>query len=197
MDSRKILIINLSKGALGEDNSAMLGAMMITRLQLAAMSRVNMPESERKDFYLYVDEFQNYSTDSFASILSEARKYRLNLILAHQYIRQMVDRWDTVVKDAVFGNVGTIVTFRVGAEDAKYLQDEFHPITVRDFTKLAKFDIYVKLTIDGVARKPFSATTLPPISVSGNSEKIIRVSRERYASRKDKVEQGINKWLKG
>jgi len=114
MDESKILLLNLSKGHIGEDNSALLGAMMITKIQLAAMSRVDTPEDERKDFYLYVDEFQNFATESFATILSEARKYRLSLILAHQYIAQM----EEVVRDAVFGNVGTLITFRVGAEDA-------------------------------------------------------------------------------
>ncbi len=117
MDEGKILIMNLSKGRIGEDNSALLGAMMITKIQLAAMSRVDIPESERPDFYLYVDEFQNFATDSFANILSEARKYRLNLILAHQYIEQLNEK----VKFAVFGNVGTMVTFRIGAADAEEL----------------------------------------------------------------------------
>ena len=113
MDEQKILLVNLSKGRLGEDNSALLGAMLITKLQLAAMSRVDIPEEERKDFYLYVDEFQNFATESFATILSEARKYRLNLIIAHQYIGQLITEKSTKVRDAVFGNVGTMVMFRV------------------------------------------------------------------------------------
>ena len=127
MDKRKILIFNLSKGRMGEDNSSLLGAMVITKLQLAAMSRVDTPESERQDFYLYVDEFQNFATDSFANILSEARKYRLCLILAHQYIGQLIHDLNTKVRDAVFGNVGTIVTFRIGAEDAEFLEKQFSP----------------------------------------------------------------------
>lgn len=121
MDSGKILIMNLSKGRIGEDASALLGAMMITKLQLAAMSRVDIPEGQRRDFYLYVDEFQNFSTESFASILSEARKYRLNITLAHQYVAQLSDE----VRAAVFGNVGTLVSFRIGAEDADELEKEF------------------------------------------------------------------------
>ncbi len=122
MDNKKILLMNLSKGRVGEDNSALLGAMIITKLQLAALSRVDIPEEERNDFYLYVDEFQNFATESFATILSEARKYRLNLIVGHQYIGQLVQDNNTKVRDAVFGNVGTIVTFRVGAADAEFLK---------------------------------------------------------------------------
>ncbi|PIW34919.1 MAG: hypothetical protein COW25_01720, partial [Candidatus Nealsonbacteria bacterium CG15_BIG_FIL_POST_REV_8_21_14_020_37_12] len=123
MDEGKILIINLAKGKIGEDNSALLGALMITKLQLAAMSRVDTEEKKRRDFYLYVDEFQNFSTESFANILSEARKYRLDLILAHQYIEQL----DEKVQAAIFGNVGTLTCFRVGAEDAEFLEKEFLP----------------------------------------------------------------------
>ncbi|MBI4709257.1 MAG: type IV secretion system DNA-binding domain-containing protein [Candidatus Portnoybacteria bacterium] len=193
MDSRKILIMNLSKGRLGEDNSALLGAMLITRLQLAAMSRVEIPEEERKDFYLYVDEFQNFATESFANILSEARKYRLNLILAHQYITQMVEE----VSNAVFGNVGTMVIFRVGAADAEFLEKEFNPeFTANDLVGLGFASIYLKLMIDGLASRPFSAATLPPIlkpEVS-HREKIIKVSRERYSTDRSEVEEKIAKW---
>ena len=123
MDEGKILIVNVSKGRIGEDNMALLGAMIITRLQLAAMGRVDVPESQRRDFFLYVDEFQNFATESFANILSEARKYRLSLILAHQYIEQL----DEKVRAAVFGNVGTLVCFRIGAADAEFLEKEFMP----------------------------------------------------------------------
>jgi CxxC-x17-CxxC domain-containing protein len=197
MDNRKILIMNLSKGRIGEDASALLGAMMITKIQLAAMSRVNIPnEEDRRDFYLYVDEFQNYSTESFAGILSEARKYRLNLIMAHQYIAQLSDE----VRDAVFGNVGTIVTFRVGAEDAEELEKEFTPhVLATDVVNLAKFQIYLKLMIDGVASRPFSADTLPPMQEAGqysdNRDKVIKVSRERYTKPSDEVEDKIIRWL--
>ncbi|HYE22387.1 MAG TPA: type IV secretion system DNA-binding domain-containing protein [Verrucomicrobiae bacterium] len=197
MDDRKILLLNLSKGRIGEDSSALLGAMIITKLQLAAMSRVDIPEEDRKDFYLYVDEFQNFATESFANILSEARKYRLNLIVAHQYIGQLVNDRNTVVRDAIFGNVGTMVTFRVGADDAEFLEKEFEPTyTMNDLVNLAKYNIYLKLMINGMSSKPFSATTLPPIShPTGNIDKVIKVSRERYGTPRPTVEEKISKWL--
>jgi hypothetical protein len=197
MDGKKILLLNLSKGRIGEDSSALLGAMIITKLQLAAMSRVDVPEEDRQDFYLYVDEFQNFATESFANILSEARKYRLNLIVAHQYIGQLVQDRNTIVRDAIFGNVGTMIAFRVGADDAEFLEKEFEPVyTMNDLVNLSKFNIYLKLMINGVASSPFSATTLPPISEpTGNTDKVIKVSRERYAVPRLTVEQKISKWL--
>jgi len=194
MDNGKILIMNLSKGRIGEDNSALLGAMMITKIQLAAMSRVDVPEKDRHDFYLYIDEFQNFSTDSFANILSEARKYRLNLILAHQYIEQLSEK----VKPAVFGNVGTMVVFRVGAADAEELVKEFTPtFTEEDLVNLPKYEMYLKLMIDGLASQPFSAAGLPPLSLdeqTGNTEKVINYSREKYASDREIVEEKIMRW---
>lgn len=192
MDNKKILIMNLSKGRVGEDNSALLGAMMITKLQLAAMSRVDIPEEQRQDFYLYVDEFQNFATESFASILSEARKYRLNLIIAHQYIEQL----DETVRSAVFGNVGTLIVFRIGAEDSEFVAKEFMPtFTEEDLVNLTKYDVYLKLMIDGVSSAPFSATTLPPVEFTGGDpEKVIRVSRERYAKSRTVVEEKIMRW---
>ena len=193
MDEGKILILNLSKGRIGEDNSTLLGALLITKLQLAAMSRVDIPEDERKDFFLYVDEFQNFATESFATILSEARKYRLDLILSHQYITQMEEE----VRDAVFGNVGTIISFRIGAEDAEFLEKEFEPeFLAHDLVNLAKYNIYLKLMIDGVTGRAFSADTVPPIlplEIS-NREKIIKASRERYGVSRDVVEQKIVEW---
>lgn len=192
MDNRKIIIMNLSKGRIGEDNSRLLGGMLITKIQLAAMERVDTPEKDRKDFFLYVDEFQNFASPSFANILSEARKYRLSLIMAHQYITQL----DEVVANAVFGNVGTILTFRVGGQDAEFLVKEFTPTFLEeDIVNLPKFQIFLKLMIDGVASHPFSAMTMPPIGTpTGNSEKIIRVSRERYAKPRDLIEEKIMKW---
>ncbi len=192
MDNKKILLLNLAKGRIGEDNSALLGAMMITKIQLAAMERIDLPEAERKDFYLYVDEFQNFATESFAGILSEARKYRLDLIIAHQYIEQLDER----VQAAVFGNVGTLVSFRVGAQDAELLAKEFAPqFTEEDLVNLAKYDIYLKLMIDGVASNPFSATTLPPVpNPEGHAEKVVKVSRERYAKPRSVVEEKIMRW---
>jgi len=192
MDEGKILIMNLSKGRIGEDASSLMGAMMITKLQLAAMSRIEVPEAERRDFYLYVDEFQNFATESFANILSEARKYHLDLILAHQYIAQL----DEIVRPAIFGNVGTIVCYRVGAEDAEFLAKEFAPqFDETDLVNLDKYEVYVKLMIDGITSEPFSATTLPPLSrIEGNREKIIRVSREHYAEPRQAVEEKIARW---
>ena len=193
MDSKKILIANLSKGRVGEDNSRLLGALLITKLQLSAMSRVDMPESEREDFFLYVDEFQNFATESFVNVLSEARKYRLALVLAHQYISQMEEN----VRDAVFGNVGTLVTFRIGAEDAEFLEKEFSPnFTAEDMVNLAKYNIYLKLMIDGISGKPFSAITLTPHSEEKESNrlKIIKASRERYGTSKKDVEKKISDW---
>lgn len=192
MDEKKILIMNLSKGRIGEDNSRLLGGMLITEIQLAAMSRVDLPEEERKDFFLYVDEFQNFATPSFANILSEARKYRLSLIMAHQYVMQL----DEIVANAVFGNVGTIVTFRVGGADAEVLVKEFTPtFTEEDIVNLPKFQTFLKLMIDGVASSPFSAMTMPPIgSPTGSMEKVIRVSRERYAAKRELIEEKIARW---
>src|SRR5680860_322860 len=194
MDNGKILIMNLAKGRIGEDNSALLGAMMITKIQLAAMSRVDLPENERRDFYLYIDEFQNFSTDSFANILSEARKYRLNLVLAHQYIAQLSEK----VEPAVFGNVGTMIVFRIGATDAEELAKEFAPVfTEEDLVNLPKYEMYLKLMIDGIASSPFSAIGLPPLSEdekTNNMEEVIRSSREKYASEKEMVEEKIMRW---
>ncbi len=194
MDNRKILIMNLSKGRIGEDNSALLGAMMITKIQLAAMGRVDMPEEDRSDFYLYVDEFQNFATESFANILSEARKYHLNLILANQYVAQI----DEKVRDAIFGNAGTIISFRVGAMDAEFLEKEFDPVfLMNDIVNLPKYHIYIKLMIDGIAGDAFSAVSLAPITLEHtkeNESKVIRISRERYASDKNEVEDKIRRW---
>ncbi len=198
MNTNKILLVNVSKGRIGEDNSALLGAMIITKIQLAAMERVRISEEKRKDFYLYVDEFQNFATDSFAGILSEARKYRLNLIIAHQYIGQLVTETTTKVRDAVFGNVGTLVSFRVGAADAEFLEKEFAPdFAILDLVNLENYNIYLRLMIDGVTSRPFSASTLPPTAIgetSGQRDKIIKVSRERYASSQEEVEEKIAKW---
>ncbi|MCE9643589.1 MAG: type IV secretion system DNA-binding domain-containing protein [Candidatus Andersenbacteria bacterium] len=192
MDNGKILLINVSKGRIGEDNSALLGAMLITKLQLAAMDRASIPEAQRRDFYLYVDEFQNFATESFATILSEARKYRLNLIIAHQYITQM----EEVVRDAVFGNVGTIISFRVGAFDAEYLEKEFMPyFTQTDLVNLDKYNAYIKLMIKGATSAPFSMETIAPVAETYNSkEKVLRVSRERYGSPRKEIEEKIARW---
>lgn len=200
MNNKKILLVNVSKGRVGEDNSALLGAMLITKIQLAAMERVRIPEEERKDFYLYVDEFQNFVTDSFASILSEARKYRLNLVLAHQYINQLIAQDSTAVRDAVFGNVGTMTVFRVGASDAEFIEKEFEPeFTPQDFVNLPNYHIYTKLMIDGITSRPFSAKTLPPFKVDTShaiAREIIEHSRALYARPREDVEAEINNWTR-
>ncbi|MFA6593874.1 MAG: CxxC-x17-CxxC domain-containing protein [Candidatus Buchananbacteria bacterium] len=194
MDNKKILILNLAKGKIGEDTMKLLGSMIVTKLYLAAMSRVDILEKDRPDFYLYVDEFQNFATESFANILSEARKYRLNLIVAHQYIEQLPEE----VAAAVFGNVGTLICFRVGAADAEKLVLEFAPFfTEEDLVNLPAFAVYLKLMIDGVSSDPFSAATLPPLFEeyrTNNSEKVTYVSRERYANPRTVVEDKINRW---
>ena len=154
---------------------------------------MDIPESEREDFYLYVDEFQNFANESFKDILSEARKYRLNLILAHQYIAQMEES----IRDAVFGNIGTLITFRVGASDAESLENEFAPeFDVQDIVGLGFASIYLKLMIDGMASRPFSAGTLSPIKATGKTfeEKIIEDSREQYATSRKEVEEKIAEW---
>ncbi|MFA6251476.1 MAG: CxxC-x17-CxxC domain-containing protein [Candidatus Paceibacterota bacterium] len=198
MNEGKIFLVNVSKGRIGEDNSALLGGMIITKIQLAAMERVRIPEDERKDFYLYVDEFQNFATDSFANILSEARKYRLNLTIAHQYTAQLENKDGSKVRDAVFGNVGTMIIFRVGADDAEFLEKEFEPeFTAQDLVNLPNFHIYLKLMIDGITSRPFSASTLPPIKVDlskGIKDKIIESSRKLYTRSREVVEGEITKW---
>jgi hypothetical protein len=182
MNEGKILLLNLSQGRLGEDNSALLGAMIITKIQLAAMSRVNIPEEQRRDFYLYVDEFQNFATDSFIKILSEARKYRLSLCLANQYMAQIAEP----VQKAILGNAGTLISFLVGAEDARILEKEFGSVfTEKDLVGLSNFQIIIKLAIDNLTSRPFFAYTLPlPASRNQNREKVLRVSRQRYCYRK-------------
>jgi hypothetical protein len=178
MNEGKILILNLSQGKLGEDNAALLGAMIITQIQLAAMNRSFIKEVDRKDFFLYVDEFQNFATTSFIKILSEARKYRLSLTLANQYIDQL----DLDVQKAIFGNVGTLISFVVGAKDAYILSKEFAEIyTENDLVSLGKHEVVMKLSIDGMTSAPFPSGTLPLPSVKNdNREKIIKLSREKY-----------------
>ena len=183
MDERKIIIANLSQGKLGEDNAALLGAMFITKMQLSAMSRVYQKEEERTDFYLYVDEFQNFATQSFLKILSEARKYRLDLILANQYVGQV----DKEVQKAIFGNVGSIVSFLVGAEDAKSLSFEYgKTYESEDFVNLGNYQMLLKMAIDGLTSSPFYAHSLPlPSNHNSNRDKVVRVSRERYGRKSD------------
>jgi CxxC-x17-CxxC domain-containing protein len=198
MNEGKIFLVNVSKGRIGEDNSGLLGGMIITKIQLAAMERVRIPEDHRKDFYLYVDEFQNFVTDAFAGILSEARKYRLNLTVAHQYTAQLVVDKSSAVRDAVFGNVGTMIVFRVGSDDADFLEKEFDPeFTPSDIVNLPNYKIYLKLMIDGVTSRPFSAKTLSQMVKSGDKkieEEVIQSSRNLYCRPKTVVEREINDW---
>lgn len=159
MDDGRILLANLSKGRLGEDMSALLGALLITSLEPAALGRAEIPEEERSDFYVYVDEAHAFRTLSLADLLPEARKFRLNLILAHQYLEEV----DEEVRAAIFGNIGTLIAFRTGARDAEYLAREFYPVfTEEDFLNLPPYSIYLKLMVDGVMSRGFSARTLPP-----------------------------------
>ena len=178
MNEGKILILNLSQGKLGEDNAALLGAMIITQIQLAAMNRTFMKEEDRRDFFLYVDEFQNFATSSFIKILSEARKYRLAITLANQYIDQL----DETIQRAIFGNAGTLATFVTGANDASLLTKEFAELySQNELVSLGKFEIVVKLSIDGMTSMPSPAKTLPlPNLKNDNRETVIRLSKERY-----------------
>lgn len=191
MDNGKILLVNLSRGLVGEDNASILGALMVTKIQLAAMSRANIADiADRRPFYLYVDEFQNFATDSFAVILSEARKYGLNLTIANQYVSQMPPE----VRDAVFGNVGTTITFRVGADDATALQKYFEPqFESQDLIQLHNRHLVTSMAIDGEKTPAFSATTLMlPPAQDDHSAEIIQHSRHMYARPKAEVEASIN-----
>ena len=198
MDSKKILIVNLSKGKVGESNANLIGSLLITKIYLAAMSRADVGPYELEKlppFYFYVDEFQNFANESFASILSEARKYNLALTIAHQYVEQMTDE----VKAAVFGNVGTMIAFRVGAADAEIFEKEFAPYFILDdIVNLAAYQIYLRLMIDGVGSKPFSAHTLSPIRQPDNSfaEAVIASSRLRYSKPVSHVEEEVAEFYK-
>ena len=178
MDQGRIFIADVSKGKLGADKANLLGALLVTQFELAAMSRSNIPESERRDFYLYVDEFQSFATDSFVSILSEARKYRLCLTLSHQYTDQLRPE----IRDAVFGNVGSLAAFRVGQRDAEILEREFgEAYPARRFVDLHNHEICIKILKDGEHGDPFVARTLPPWGARHNHRAtIIRRSREKY-----------------
>jgi hypothetical protein len=190
MDEGQILIVNLSKGKIGEDASNLLGSLLVSGIQLAAMSRADIPESERRDFFLYVDEFQNVCTESFATILSEARKFRLSLTIANQYLAQM----DEATAAAVFGNVGSLLAFQVGASDAEMLATQLGGgVTPQDLMALPKYTAYVRLLTDGMPGRPFSMETLPPPlpDRQGRSTIIRRTSRHRYARSADQVEKEI------
>jgi len=189
MDEGKILIVNLAKGKIGEDNCSLLGSMIVTKIWLSALSRANIPEEKRKSFYLYVDEIHSFLTLSFADILSEARKYGLHMTLAHQYIDQL----DEKVRGAIFGNVGTVISFRVGIDDAEHLAKQFYPIfNQNDLINIPNYHIYLKLMVDGATSQPFNAITLPPPEkVRSYKKEIIKLCREKYSRPRKEVETAI------
>lgn len=194
MDTKKIFVVNLSKGKIGEDNSSLLGSMLITKFQLDAMSRADVDADEREDFYLYVDEFQNFATDSFATILSEARKYKLNLVMANQYVQQMEEE----VMYAVFGNVGTLISFQVGFDDAEYFSKQFAEVVMPpDIISMPKYTTYIRLLVDNMPTPVFSAIMSPPVEVDMKSElrkKVLKASQERYGKKRLEVEDKIKRW---
>ncbi|HOV29465.1 MAG TPA: type IV secretion system DNA-binding domain-containing protein [Candidatus Dojkabacteria bacterium] len=192
MDNKKILLVNLAQGKLGEETASLLGGMIITRLQATAMERVDIPEEEREDFFLYVDEFQNFATESFAKILSEARKYKLNLTMTNQYIDQL----PLTVRQAIFGNVGTLGSFVVSQSDAAILEKEFAPmVTAGDLVSLDAYSMYIKLCIDGMTSVPFSAKSLPiRYERFGLRDEIVNFSRTKYGRSKEEIEAKISKW---
>ena len=197
MDDRKILIVNLSKGQVGETNMRLIGSMITTRIFLAAMSRADLSGEDIKKlphFFFYVDEFQNFANDTFADILSEARKYKLNLVIANQYIKQLESTDSTVVKDAVFGNVGTTIAFRVGPFDAEQLETVFMPeFTKEDLVNLGFAQVYLSLMIDGVGSRPFSATTIPSIEPPAKifREEVIAASRRQFTGVRADIESAL------
>lgn len=202
MDNQKVLLINLSKGKIGDINAQLLGLIMVAKINQAAMSRQDMPKADRKDFYLYVDEFQNFATDTFASILSEARKYRLNLIMAHQYIAQLSEgaggistgQKDSKIRDAVFGNVGTMMNFKVGADDAEYFEKEYSPtLSQQDILSIANYKAYIKLNINNSTSRPFSLESIwdPDGRNYKVGEIIKKYSRMKYGRKKEFVDAEI------
>ncbi len=197
MDKRKILLVDLSKGRVGEMNAYLLGMILVGKILMSALSRTDVPQEARKDFYLYIDEFQNFTTDSVCSILSEARKYNLNLVIAHQYLGQLVKNQDTSIRDAVFGNVGTWILFKIGSEDAEVMQKEYNPVFNQyDLINIEKFTAYVKLLIDNTASRPFSMKTLWPLpgtAYDGVAEKIKTLSRLKYGQDRNLIEAEIKK----
>lgn len=195
MNEGKILLMRISKGNLGEENAQLIGSMVVTKIQQAAMARTTIPEEQRRDFYLYCDEFQYFATDSFSEILSEARKYHLNLTMAHQFMGQL----SNLIRTTAFGNVGTIINFRVGAEDAAILENEYTPVfKTRDIINLGVREFYIKMSVDGELRDAFSGRTLNvPTPKQDFTQEIIRRSREKYSNPRSKVEQELKKWDEG
>ena len=197
MDKQKILLIDLPKGVVGEMNAYLLGMILVGKILMAALSRTDMPNSERKDFYLYIDEFQNFTTNSICQILSEARKYALNLVIAHQYIGQLSKNNNTEIKDAVFGNVGTMISFKIGSEDAEFLVKEFAPVfNEYDLINVDKGMACLKLLVDNSAARPFSLRTIWPllgIKRPGVAAKVRSLSRLKYGQNSLLVEAEIKR----
>jgi energy-coupling factor transporter ATP-binding protein EcfA2 len=193
MDNGRLFIANLSKGQLGHDKANLLGSLMVTQFQLGAMARANRPESERRDFYLFIDEFQNFSTDAFASILTEARKYRLALTLSHQYIDQL----SPPVRQAVFGNIGTLIAFRIGYTDAEVMEKEFgKTFTATTLSDLERYEAVVKLLEDSSNLESFRAKMLPPLENRvGRKDNLIALSRERFAMPRALIEDKLKRWM--
>ena len=191
MDNSRLFIANLSKGKIGHDKANLLGSLLVTQFQLAAMRRAGQPEDERRDFFLFIDEFQNFTTDAFASLLAEARKYRLCLILSHQY----VDQLSPEIRQAVFGNAGTMMTFRIGHTDAELLAKEFaNTFIPAQFVELDRYQVFTRLLENGIASTPFPAKTLPALGVSKNLRQNL-CSQRRYSSKRVLIEARIQRWL--
>ncbi|HMJ88758.1 MAG TPA: type IV secretory system conjugative DNA transfer family protein, partial [Candidatus Acidoferrum sp.] len=195
MNHGRLFIANLAKGRIGHDKANLLGSLLVTQFQLAAMARTNEAEEQRRDFFLFIDEFQNFTTDAFASVLSEARKYRLDLTLSHQYIDQL----PLPIRQAVFGNVGTLVAFRIGYADAEVMEKEFgKAVTASVLADLGRYEAVVKLLENGANREPFRATMFPPMDNRiGRKEKLVKQSRERFAMKRAIIEDKLNRWMNG
>jgi len=194
MNTERLFIANLAKGKLGHDKANLLGSLLVAQFQHAAMARATIPEDERKDFYLFIDEFQNFATEAFASILSEARKYRLSLVLSHQ----LIDQLSPQIRQAVLGNVGTLICFRIGYDDAEIMEKAFgKEILARQLVDLGRYEIAIQLSENGESRYPFHGTTLPPLeSAIGRKQRLIAHSRERFGTPREVVEDKLTRWLK-
>jgi len=195
IDNKRILLCNLSKGKLGNDKTMLLGSLLVTKLFLAALKRADQPEEARKDWFLYIDECHNLATPIFTDILSEARKYRLNLCLCHQFLDQI----SREIQKAILGNVGTLISFRLGSQDAQELEIEFAPeFRAVDLENIGPYQIYLKLAVDGLTSRPFSARTFPPTAIHPNEknrENIIKTSRQKYGMKREIIEDKITRWL--
>ena len=196
MDKSRIMIADLGKGVVGDDHARLLGALLLSQFQWAAMRRAALPHAARTPFYLYIDEFQSFATEALTSILAEARKYGLSLVLAHQYLDQLTDE----IRQSVFGNAGNLIAFRVGQSDARILEDELGgDVKMGNLVSLGKHEIYARLLDEGRMREPFRGKTLAPVrgTAVGRREAVIRHSRERYGRPREEVERRIEQWLDG